>query len=101
MHAIFYILDCQSNYHEVSLSTIKSENCFITLNSNRLSDDTSQRLENSITIDIDPIRLCYLLRELEICARFRRKVIRYLQQCEPLVVAKVIAVDKGVLDHEW
>lgn len=101
MHAIFYILDCQSNYQEVSLSTINSENCFITLNSNRLSDDTSQRLENSITIDIDPIRLCYLLRELEICARFRRKVIRYLQQCEPLVVAKVIAVDKGVLDHEW
>lgn len=96
----FYILDCESHYHEVTLrqkafaiSTLNSENGIIR---------TFQRPNSTtIVLDVHPIRLWYLLKELQYWHCLRKRVIRLLRHSNTTVLLKVLTINEGVLDKAW
>lgn len=103
MRAKLSILDCQNHYIEISLGKKHNEYRCTSLDSTSEAHIAalSSVQTNSIVVDVHPIQLHYLLKELEHWHHLRRRIVRFLRHLDKIVVLKVIPIDKGVLDLEW
>lgn len=93
MRAKLYILDCQNQYYEITLSTAANDQHTVFC--------TDFIPTNPIVREVHPIQLYYVLKELYQWNCLRQKVVHILHQLQRIVVLKAIPVSEGVLDIAW
>lgn len=80
--------------------------CFVNKTSTHLiersSHDAGEINNNMLQMDISPNQLVYVIKELTILNRFRRKVYRFLRALQLNVIFHIVEPSNGgLVDHEW